>query len=184
MEKAIPLSIVLRAQQGSPEDIGQLYTAFHQSIFRYLYYRTGDLRAAEDLTGEVFLKLVQGLPSIRLETIPIQAWLFLVARNLAVDHFRHIQIHPFVALDENVDGHEPALDNIIERRLNSDNLVKALSNLDDLSRDVLLLRFIEGLPINQVAFVLLKSEDSIKALQRRGLMALRKVFERLEVDRE
>ena len=184
MENGLPFNIIIRAKQGNPEDIGMLYTYYHQSIFRYLFYRTGDLHAAEDLTGDVFLRMVQGLPSIQLETVPLQAWLFLVARNLAVDYFRRVDHHPYVTLDENLDGDDLDLDNEIESRLTSEALAQAVANLDDLQRDVLILRFIEGLPINRVAMVLHKSQDSIKSLQRRGLVTLRRLFERLEVDRE
>ncbi len=182
LEKGLPLATIVRAQQGYPEDIGTLYTYYYQSIFRYLYYRTGDLRVAEDLTGEVFLKMVQGLHSIRLEITPLQAWLFLVARNMSIDYFRRINLHAEVAMDDTMDGEDPNLDTVVEYRLTSESLAKAVAKLDDLQKDVILLRFIEDMPIHAVAIVLHKSQDSIKSLQRRGLMALRKLFERMEVD--
>lgn len=184
LDNGLPLTTIIRAQQGNPEDIGTLYTYYHQSIFRYLYYRTGDLRVAEDLTGEVFLKMVQVLPSIHFETTPLAAWLFLVARNISIDYFRRINAHIELAMDEAMDGEDPDLDGVVEDRMNSESLAKAVSSLDDLQRDVILLRFIENMPIHYVAMVLHKSQDSVKSLQRRGLLALRKLFARVEVDRD
>ena len=138
---------------------------------------------AEDLTGDVFMKLVQSLPDINLATTPLQAWLFMVARNLAIDHYRRSQAHPVVAIHENLDGDTLTLDNIIEGQLTSEKLASAISKLEKQQRDVLVLRFIEGMPIQQVASILHKSEDAVKSLQRRGLMALRKFLESTEVAR-
>ncbi len=183
MEQDLPLSTVKRAQQGYPEDLGRLYSYYHQSVFRYLYYRTGDIQLAEDLTGDVFIKLVKSLPEINLATTPLQAWLFMVARNLAIDHFRRNQAHPEVSIHENLDGDSLTLDSIVDGQLTSERLANAISKLDKQQRDVLVFRFIEGMPIQQVASILHKSEDAVKSLQRRALMSLRKQLESTEADR-
>ncbi len=176
--------VIARAQRGSPEETGMLYSHYHQSIYRYLFYRTGDPQTAEDLTADVFLKMVQALPSYRFETTPFQAWLFQVARNLAIDHYRRTNAHPVVAIDENLDSEDHDLDHQVEVRLSSANLTRALVRLEETQRDVVLLRFIEGLPIAEAALVLHKSEDAVKALQRRGLKALRALLANLENDHE
>ena len=72
-------------------------------------------------------------------------------------------------------------DRTLERSLTSDLLLQALSKLSDLQRDVIVLRFVNGLPIAQVAQALHKSEDAIKALQRRGLGTLREILTDWEV---
>ncbi len=168
--------VVARAQSGSPEAVGTLYTCFSQRVYRFLYFRTGDAQIAEDLTGEVFLKMVQALPDYHLESTPFQAWLYQIARNLAIDHFRRIHSHPVVEIDEDLDWEAADLDGTIDFRFSCEELAKGLAAIEENQRDVLLLRFIEGMPIVETAQTLHKSIDAVKALQRRGLGALRRII--------
>jgi RNA polymerase sigma-70 factor (ECF subfamily) len=173
MTYTVPGDIIARAQRGNPEATGALYTRYHQNIYRFLYYRIGDAHIAEDLTSEVFLKMVQALPTYRLDSTPFPAWLFQIARNLAIDHYRRSNAHPVAFLHENVNSPDLDLDSTVEFHLTCSGLADALASLDENQRDVLLLRFIEGMPIAEAANVLHKSEDAVKALQRRGLISLR-----------
>jgi RNA polymerase sigma-70 factor (ECF subfamily) len=75
--------------------------------------------------------------------------------------------------------HDPDRD--LDRSLTSDLLLQALAKLSELQRDVIVLRFVNGLPVTQVAQALHKSEDAVKALQRRALSALRKTLTDWEV---
>jgi RNA polymerase sigma factor, sigma-70 family len=173
MTDLINSELILRAQRGNAEAVGRLYEENHQSIFRYLYYRTTDLQTAEDLTSEVFLKMVVALPAYLPKKVPFKAWLFQIARNLAIDHYRRNSTHPIINIEEDmliIGNHqeqntEDCLDSIV--------LKHALDRLNDEQRDVILMRFVEGMPIVQVALTLHKSEDAIKGLQRRALTALR-----------
>jgi RNA polymerase sigma-70 factor, ECF subfamily len=180
LDLGISYDVIARAQRGSPEHTGMLYARYYQAIYRYLFYRTGDEQTAEDLTGEVFLKMVQALPAYRFETTPFQAWLFQVARNLAIDHYRRNSAHPVIEVNEDLDRDESDLESDTDIRLTSDCLAKALGQLEETQRDVIVLRFIEQMPIAAVALVLHKSEDAVKALQRRGLIALRRLLESTE----
>lgn len=182
MNQSLSVDLIARAQNGSPSDVGAIYLRYHQSIYRYLYYRTGDHQTAEDLTSDVFVKMVQALPSYQFDTVPFQAWLFQVARNLAIDHYRRTSSHPLAAIDESMDGEDGDLEGKVDLRLSSSELAQGLIKIEESQRDVLLLRFIEGMPISEAAAVLHKSEDAIKALQRRGLLALRKILNHQEVE--
>ncbi len=175
-----PYDLIARAQRGNPEDVGLLYSRYYQQVYRYLYYRTGDTQVAEDLTGEVFLRMVQALPNYRFDTTPFLAWLFQVARNLAIDHYRRSSAHPVVTINEDLDSDDGNLESTLDLHLSNDNLARALAQMEESQRDVVVLRFIEQLPIAEAALVLHKTEDAIKALQRRGLKALRNLLEDLE----
>ncbi len=164
---------IVRAKLGSPEAAGELYSVYHQSIYRYLYYRTDDSKTAEDLTAEVFLRMVEYLPSYRIEKTPIQAWLFQIAHNLLIDHYRKNKSHRVMEFNENLDVDGFDLDHTIDFHLTASEMSRALSRLDENQRNVLIFRFIEGKSIAEVARSLQKSEDAIKAIQRRGLIALR-----------
>lgn len=181
MHDAIQAELLVRAQQGDEAAIGELYQQHSVRIFRYLYYRLGDQQAAEDLTSEVFIRLIHSLPSYRPQNGSIQAWLFQVARNLVVDHHRYMAYRNHAALHENLveGGEDPA--SLADRSLNSERLRRALAQLTTEQREVVILRFVVGMPIAEVAQLVQKSEDAVKGLQRRGLMALRAILEGWEV---
>jgi RNA polymerase sigma-70 factor (ECF subfamily) len=172
--------LVTRAQKGSVDAAGQLYERHYRSIFRYLFYRTGDQHTAEDLTGEVFLKMVQALPGYRVTAATFRTWLFQIARNLSIDHFRRGKNHPVVALEDTFPAGEEAPERAADRRLNGAQLQQALAQLNNEQRDVVLMRFVEGMPIGEVAATLHKSEDAVKGLQRRALIALREQLQATE----
>jgi len=184
LDNTVSDDMIARAQSGSPADAGGLYLRYYLSIYRYLYYRTGDVQTAEDLTSEVFLKMVRALPSYRSGTVPFQAWLFQIARNMAIDHYRRNQHYTLVELDDNMNGEDPDLDHLIDLNLTSADLVEGLKQIEETQRDVLLLRFIEGMAIKETAAVLHKSIDAVKALQYRGLLALKKLLNHLEMDHD
>lgn len=177
--ETIPNLIAL-ARQGSPEAAGQLYERHYQSIFRYLAYRTADLQTAEDLTGEVFLKMVQALPAYRSGAATFRAWLFQIARNLSIDHFRRNHNRTTQPLHESLPALEQDPEDTAHQRLTSTRLSKALARLNDEQREVVLMRFVVGMPIAEVAATLHKSEDAVKGLQRRALITLRELLKPAE----
>jgi RNA polymerase sigma-70 factor (ECF subfamily) len=180
MLQTLPAETILRAQQGHLDPLSAIYQHYHQSIFRYLYYRVGDQQTAEDLTSDVFLRMVRSLAGYRLQGIPFQAWLFRIARNIAIDHFRQHRAHPAVELPENQP--EPATtEQTIERRLTSERLQHALTQLHEEQRDVIVMRFVLGMNLAETAQTIHRSEDAVKGLQRRGLMALKENLKDLEV---
>lgn len=172
--------LVSRAQRGNVDAAGQLYERHYQSIFRYLYYRTGDQPTAEDLTADVFIKMVQALPGYRVKAAAFRTWLFQIARNLSIDHFRRWKAHPQVSVDDALPSSGLQPEAAADRSLSAEALRQALAHLSDEQRDVVLMRFIEGMPLAEVAAALHKSEDAVKGLQRRGLMALRELLEEMK----
>lgn len=184
MTDAASNDLIIRAQSGNPEACGALYARYHQAIYRYLFYRTGDAHTAEDLTSEVFLKMVQALPRYRLQSVPFQAWLFQIARNQAIDHYRRNSAHSTTILEESMASQAPDIDSTIDFRLTSASLKHCLDRIEETQRDVLLLRFIDDLSIADTASILHKTEDSIKGLQRRALAALRNLLDHHEVEHD
>jgi len=190
MLEVLETDLIQRAQQGDAEVIGALYEQYYRHIFRYLYYRVGDPGTAEDLTSEVFLRMLSFLKRYRSERSrpkggsagsPFQAWLFQIARNLAIDHYRKMSLRDHAQLEENLASPEDDPDGQLHQGLTSQALRQALSRLLEDQRDVVVLRFVVGLPVQQVAQTLHKSEDSVKGLQRRGLIALRTILKEWEI---
>ena len=157
------------------EAVGELYDRHHARIFRYLWSRLRDPQLAEDLTGEVFVRMVRDLPGFRPRGIPFQAWLYRIAHNLSVDHQRAQGRHPLVSLDNaeslQAEGQDPEAR--VERQLTVERVEKALDALDPTQREVVVLRFLAGLSLREVAAALTKTVAAIKSLQHRGLVALR-----------
>lgn len=181
MIEAVNPEVIARAQSGDSEVIGELYELYNLDVFRYLYYRLGDRHAAEDLTSEVFIRMIRALHGYRSQNASFDAWLLQIARNLAVDHVRKLNVRNHVSLEEEMVAEKEDVVGAVERKLTSDKLARALNRLSEDQRDVLVLRFVNGMRLEQVAQTLHKSVDSIKGLQRRGLLALREILTDWEV---
>ncbi len=175
---------VARARAGEEAALIALYEWYKPRIHRFLYYRLGDRQAAEDLTTEVFLRMIQGLPGYQFRGSPFQAWLFQIARNLVVDDARKQSLRDHEPLDETFAASEAAPEEIAQGRMVSAELRSALLDLTAGQLDVIVLRFVAGLPIADVAQVLDKSESAIKSLQARGLKALAQRLADEEVSHE
>ncbi len=174
--------LINRAKQGNTDAIGELYECHRLGIYRYFYYRTGDIQVADDLTSETFLRMIHSISGYRFQGVAFQAWLFQIAHNLLNDHYRKMGVRNDTQLEENImeDPHVPS-SRPVEHTLNSMTLQKALNQLSVDQRDVIVMRFITGMPISEVAQALHKSEDAVKGLQRRALATLRDVLADWEV---
>jgi RNA polymerase sigma-70 factor (ECF subfamily) len=169
-------NLVQQAQKGNINAVGTLYEIHHPEIYQYLFYRVGDPHIAEELTGEVFLKMVRSLPTYRASNGAFKSWLYAIARNMAIDHYRRTANHPQLAFDDELGLAGETAGEAVELKLTQESLQKALQSLPELQRDVIILRFIEDLPMDEVAALLHKTYDSIKSLQRRALTALRQAL--------
>ena len=176
MTEELSFEVVRLAREGDSAAMTELYEHYRSRIYGYLFYRVGDTHQAEDLTAEVFLRVVEKLPGYRFQAIPFQAWLFQIARNLAIDHYRKTNAHPMVELDANLITNHESPEQATERSMIARQLKQALERLTTEQCDVIVLRFLVGMPVQQVAETLNKSEGSVKALQARGLEALHRML--------
>jgi RNA polymerase sigma-70 factor, ECF subfamily len=168
------VNLITRAQNGDLDAIGRLYDQHHASIFRYLWLRLGDLQLADDMTGDVFIRMLDALPRYQSQGIPFRGWLYRIAHNLLVDHFRKTNTYPLIeltALDRQASDSDPA--STVEQTLLMERLSHALAQLDQNQREVITLRFLVGTSLHEVALAMGKSEAAVKSLQHRALTALR-----------
>jgi len=171
---------IRRARDGDSTAVATLYRQHQSGVYRYMVYRLNDHHAAEDLTSEVFVRMIRSLGNYQFTGIPFEVWLYRIAHNMAVDYYRRNGRVRHVEFDENMvaAGADPAV--TTERRFNTSQLHAALRDLNDTQREVIVLRFIVRLPIAQTAQVLHKSENAIKGLQRRALHNLRQSLSQME----
>jgi RNA polymerase sigma-70 factor (ECF subfamily) len=167
--------LVAQAKDGDRSAVGQLYRRYAPAIYGYIASRVGDPALAEDLTSEAFLCALEGLPQFEYRGISISAWLYRIAHDRMTDHFRRQARRPTLPLE---DEHLPAqndLDQEVDARLGLDQVGKALERLTDEQHQVILLRFVAGLKLKEVAYVMDKSTDAVKMLQLRALTRLRQL---------
>lgn len=167
-------NIVELAQSGDLEAVGNLYDRYWLRIFNYVRAKVYDNHLAEDLTGEVFLRMVEHLPKYRtMEGVPFSAWLFRIAHNLIITHHRKeiaFQQVPMDYMNNQTHQDGPAL--MVESNLERTRLLQGLAKLDETQREVIILRFLVGMSLKEAAESLNKTVGAIKTLQRRGILAL------------
>ena len=168
--------LIRRAQHGNKQAIGRLYDRHQPHIFRFVWSRVRHQQTAEDMTGEIFTRMVTNLPTYRESGIPFRAWLYRIARNLIVDHFRQHRESSQFPLDEeanHITEYEENPDMLVQQKLAVEYVEQALEQIDSVQREVIVMRFLVGLPLKEVALSLDKSVPAVKSLQHRGLQALR-----------
>ncbi len=173
--------LVQQIQTGSSEAMSILYRRHRPAILRYVQARIypHDLQQAQDITGEIFLRMVAYLPQYQITGAPFTAWLFRIAHNIVIT-YRQQESRLSLAPISDADNHSHPQDNparLVENKLEMDWIWQGLQELDESQREVIVLRFLIGLSLKEVAHVLDKHVGTIKTLQHRGILALRIVLQ-------
>jgi RNA polymerase sigma-70 factor (ECF subfamily) len=168
--------LIRQAQQGKQSALAAIYEQYYDTIYTYIYFRLLDDFLAQDLTAEVFVRMVAHIPSFSYRQQSLLAWLYTIARNLVTDHFRANGSQAVLPLPEELVGHGRAPDDAAHLHLAQQQLAQAMASLTDEQRQIILLRFVEGRRLQEVARQLGKSEGAVKALQHRALAALRRTL--------
>jgi RNA polymerase sigma-70 factor, ECF subfamily len=176
------LALLKGARRSDHAAMDRLYNLYADKVFRYLYARLGQREIAEDLTADVFVRMLQVMPRFEVNSArPVasfSSWLYRIAGNLLRDHYRrqshrnHADLtdHADLALDA------PALAQRVVAEEDCQELMGAVSLLNEEQKSVVHYRFGEKMSVQEVAGVMGKSEGAIKALQHRALMALRRIM--------
>jgi RNA polymerase sigma-70 factor (ECF subfamily) len=168
---------VEQARAGDSTAVGYLYEHYVDRIYRYILLKIGDPHEAEDLTGQVIVRMIEAIGGFQWQGVSFQSWLYRIAHNLVVDHLRQRTRRPQVALDPLegtllADGDDPYT--WAEAADFRDHLRVALGRLTDLQAQVIALKFGGGLSNAEVGRVLGRSEGAIKALQHSALANMNK----------
>jgi len=169
-------TLIQRAKEGDPAAFAEIYDRHQPVVYRYIFYRVGDAVIAEDLTSEVFVRLVDSIEDFTYQGRPLLAWLYTIARNLVTDHHRRTGRATMVPLDERLVADVTDLEDGAGHTLAQQRLAAAVDQLTEDQRQVILLKFFERLDNETVARVLGKSCGAVKALQHRALAALRRIL--------
>ena len=171
--------IVRRAQAGDQSAFAELYERYYDQIFRYVSFKCGSRLEAEDLTGEVFLRMLESIDKFKFQGFPFTSWLYRIAHNLVVDNFRRKGRKPTVPLDKVLhfsSEKDGEMENQAQINWSMGEVVEAMSSLTDLQREVITLRFVAGLSIAETADAVGRKENAVKALQHAGIRKLRNLM--------
>lgn len=166
---------IAQAKGGDSEALHFLYGRYADDVFHYVKSFVRDHHEAEDITQNVFARLMTAIQRYEERDVPFAAWILRVSRNAALDHMRARRAIPCTEVRKSDDGFEQ-LD--VER---SWSLRQALDRLPEDQREVLILRHVSGLSPREIASTLHKSEGSIHGLHHRGRGAIRSSLQELGV---
>jgi len=169
--------LLAQAKQLDPAALRALHQRFYESVARYIQFKVGDPHTVEDLCGEVFVRVLQGLKRGQAWQDSPQGWIMGIARHVVADHYRQKERVAEVELSDGLaaamesnPAHQAALNE--RKRL----LEQAIQQLSEEQRDVILLRFMEGIDIQGVANAINKTPGAVKGLQYRALRTLAEIM--------
>ena len=173
------IQLIQRSQQGDTQAFGDLYERYAARVFRYLYAHLDNRLDAEDLTEDVFLRVWKSLGGYQEQGVPFLAFLFRVARNALIDHYRRSGKNQAETSIEDMQLSEPGTGPVeaVAALLEHQQLRAMLTELREDYRTVLVLRFLSELTPEETAHAMGRSAGAVRVLQHRALAALRSMME-------
>ena len=173
--------LVHQAKSGDSEAFAQLYDAYVERVYRYILFRVSEEEITEDLVSQVFLKAWQSLDRYKIGNSPFIAWLYTIARNLVIDHYRAkkdiLPLEKVRALPSDIQSPPEE----VEARFDLEAMRDRLQSSTGGQQQVLILKYIAGLPNENIAKIMNKQEGTIRGLQMRALQTLSKYMHQKEM---
>ncbi len=173
-------ALLERALKNDSAALGSIYDLYSDRIYRYVYHRIGNAEVAEDITAQTFLKMLEAIQTGKGWRTSFRSWLYRIAHNLVVDHYRHASKVMQVSLDKapNLPQRGDSLMDTVEKKLDMEAVEIALHSLTEEQAQVIVLRFMEGYNIAEVSEIMEKTEGAVKALQYRAVRALQQLMKK------
>ncbi len=161
-----------------PQVLGALHDQLYPAVFRYVSYRLQDQQLCEDITSEVFVRLLDACHRRNRRIKDVRAWVFGTASNLINDHFRQKYRRKFEDLEDHQDlPAEYSTEGSVDRSLTMREVSWAIRKLTSDQQNVIALRFSQELSLEETAAIVGKSVNAVKVLQFRALAAMRRILE-------
>jgi RNA polymerase sigma-70 factor (ECF subfamily) len=167
--------LVELGQKGDRDALEELYLIHFDRIYSYLHMSVGNRHDAEDITTQTFLKMLESIGKFQFRAAPFSAWLFRIAHNLAMDHFRASRRWqpeeevPEPQGQESLSAEDEAL-----HEIGKASMLELIEGLSPEQQQVLTLKFVFNFGNAEVATILGKTEGAVKSLQHRALVSLQK----------
>jgi RNA polymerase sigma-70 factor (ECF subfamily) len=170
-------ALLERARDYDAAAIAELYDRYSLRIYNYVYHRVGNRSLAEDLTSTVFVRMLEAVRTSKAWRSSFSGWLYRIAHNAVVDHFRSGKQDKDLALEDTTLPSSEHPVEAAERSITRDRVRSAIHQLTEAQGLVITLKFMQGMTNAEVAALMGKNEGAIKSLQFRGLAALRRVMD-------
>jgi RNA polymerase sigma-70 factor, ECF subfamily len=167
--------LIKSAKSGDKAAVSQLYERYVDRIYRYVAYRV-PIDDAEDLTAEVFVKMVEGIKSFEYTGAPFESWLYRIASARIADFHRLRARKPLGDMDDNISDSSPQPEEHLMDEQEQKLVREALLMLDADDQELLILRFVERKSHKEVAEILSRNEAAIRTAQHRALKKLAKLL--------
>lgn len=168
---------LIDAAKTDPAAFDSLYERYVERIFNYIYYRTGNVKDAEDLTGRVFFKALDNIQGYKHMGLPFSAWLYRIAHNLVANYHRDRAKKQEISLDnlQSKELHHRGVQPETRVSHNQDvsELLAMIRDLAPNRQELLILKFVDQLSNKEIGKIMRKSEGAIKSLYHRTLIELR-----------
>ncbi|MBI4062350.1 sigma-70 family RNA polymerase sigma factor [Candidatus Gottesmanbacteria bacterium] len=174
------LLLISKAKRGDRDAFGKLYLAYLDRVYRYIFFRVGQRREdAEDLSQTTLIRAWGAIGNYSIRKASFRAWLYTIAHNVVIDHYREANRHKTAELTPNI-ADETSGGVLPEEELETADLTsqvrKALELLSSEHKQIIILRHMEDLSYTEIAKITGKREDAMRALHHRALLALKKVL--------
>ncbi len=167
--------VLMRAARGDKDAFGELYQRYIDRIFNYVYYRTGNVHDAEDLTARVFQRAMNHIHNYTDRGVPLSAWLYRIAHNLVANWHRDRSRKQEIPLEDlpvlPARGDHP--ETWLVRTEEQEALLRLIRKLPSERQHLLILKFVENLSNAEIGQIMGRSEGAVKSLYHRTLLALR-----------
>lgn len=175
MSSSIDEKALIERAKEDKDAFGQLYELYVDRIYNYVYYRTGNIADAEDLTAKIFVRAMKHIPRYKDQGVPFSAWLYRIAHNLVANWHRDNSRRQMVALDDITHWHVGDESPEFATQLLEDKslLLDAIRRLPADRQELLILKFVERLSNAEIGNIMGRSEGAIKSLYHRTLLSLR-----------
>lgn len=171
--------LVQKAQNGNKEAFGKIYDIFLDSVYKYIFFRVNTQEIAEDITSDVFFKVLRNLKKYTKKTnLPFSAWLFRIAKNSIIDFYRQksetLEINEEIA-DESSRGETKRA---TERDIDKKRILQAMKKLPEMQAQAIALKYFSERSNAEIAAILEKSETAVRILLSRGLRKMGDMLQR------
>lgn len=167
--------LISLACDGDADAFGALYEKYIDQIYNYIYFRTSNVKDAEDICSRVFLRALRHIERYEDRGYPFSAWLYRIAHNLVVNWYRDRERSDEISLADQYPP--PRMDGVVEDRIEKENetegLLSVIQGLPEDRKELLILKHVEGLTNTEIGEIMDRTEGAVKALYHRTLESLR-----------
>lgn len=173
------------ARRHDQKALAAIYDAYSEELYRYAFRLVADVARAEDLMSETFSRFLRALEHGGGPERHLRAYLYRITHNLAMDQLRHAQKETMDdTIERWVDPSMRAPEQTVERKVDQEQAVLLLHRLTEEQRQVIILKFFQGMDNAEIAETMTKTVGAVKALQHRALVSLRRALETLQAETE